>query len=126
MYFEAAVPGAGSRGSVSFLTRPGDALPALRLDGKLPTGEWRALSSEPTVETGLPVPGLRGEAIGELRRCGITHVLIHDREPLGPDFRAQTAAWGVAFVAEALPLRLYEILPANSIDTARDFRNNER
>jgi hypothetical protein len=112
--------------SVSLRTRPGDPLPVLQLALRAPWGEWRFVASRMGVERGLTAPDLRGEAMREIRRCGVTHLLIHDQEPLGPDFRAHQAEWQVRFIAAADPVRLYEILPAKMIDTSREVRNNTR
>jgi hypothetical protein len=112
--------------SVSLRTRPGDPSPALQLALRAPSGEWKAVASRVGVERGLATPGLRSEAMREIRRCGVTHLLIHDQEPLGPDFRAHLAEWQVRFIASAEPVRLYEILPAKMIDTSREVRNNTR
>jgi hypothetical protein len=126
MYFELEPGRAGETGAMSFRTRPRDPLPAMRLDAQLESGEWRTLTSQYQIETGLPVPDLRGEAAAELRRRGVTHLFIHDGEPLGPDIRQHTGQWQVNLAGEAAPMRLYAILPAKTIDTARDLRNNTR
>jgi hypothetical protein len=126
MYLQADIRESGSLGFVSFLTRPADPPPQMRLDGQLPSGQWRSLSSQPVRESGLPVPDLRGEAIAELRRCGVTHVLIHDQEPLGPDFQAHLAEWRVRLEGAAPPVRLYSISPAETVDSPRELRNNTR
>ena len=125
-YLEAELKPTGPIGFVSFRTRPADKQPPMRLDAQLARGGWLTISSEPKLETGIAVPDLRGQAIAELRRCGVTHLLIHDQEPLGPDFRSHTPDWNVRFIGEAAPLRLYAILPAKSIDTPPEVRNNTR
>ncbi len=124
MAFEARTEGEGPTELVSFTTRPLDRAPSLRLDGEMAAGGWRTLSAAPKVETGIAVSDLRAEATAELRRCGVTHVLIHDAEPLGPDFRAKTEQWDVDFIGEATPLRLYAIRRAKSIDRTGEVRNN--
>ncbi len=126
MYLEFSLPGGNEAGFVSFRTRPADPLPPLTLDAQLPSGEWRTLSSSPVLKTDVPVPDLRGQAIAELRRCGVTHVLIHDDEPLGPDFKAHRAEWNVDLAGEAPPVRLYSISAEESIDRTRELRNNTR
>jgi hypothetical protein len=126
MFFECQPDRAGETGVVSFRTRAWDPLPSMRLDARLESGEWRTLTSQFQIETGLPVPDLRGEAVAELRRHGITHLFIHDERPLGPDFREHIGQWQVRLAGEPAPLRLYAILPAKTIDTARDLRNNTR
>ena len=126
MYLEFSLPEGNETGFVSFRTRPADPLPPLTLDAQLPSGEWRTLNSSPVLKTDVPVPDLRGQAIAELRRCGVTHVLIHDDEPLGPDFKAHRAEWNVGLAGEAPPVRLYSISAEESIDRTRELRNNTR
>jgi hypothetical protein len=126
MYLEVSLPPGNETGFVSFRTRPGDPLPPLTLDAQLPSGEWRTLSSSPVLKTDIPVLDLRSQAMAELRRCGVTHVLIHDDEPLGPDFKTHQAEWNVRLAGEALPVRLYSILAEVSIDRTRELRNNTR
>lgn len=123
-YFEFTA--SGHAGLVGFRTRPADSMPAMHLDAEQLSGAWRTICPEPRIETGLAVPNLRAEAAGELRRRGITHLFVHDQEPLGPDIRAHLADWQVRPAGEAAPMRLYEILPAKTIDTARELRNNTR
>lgn len=127
MYVE-AVPRAATSpiGSVAFRTRPGEAPPPMRLDAQLPSGEWRTISTAPTLEAVPVTATLRSEAVEELRRCGVTHLLIHDQEPLGPDFKAHLGEWRVRLLGEAAPVRLYEIQPAETIDTQQEVRNNTR
>lgn len=124
MFFEINLPADRLTGMVAFRTRAGDSLPPLRLDAQMPSGEWRTVSSAPVVRTGLDVPDLRGEAVSELRRQGVTHVFIHDREPLGPDFRSHAPEWKARLVGESPPMRLYSIEGAETIDRGRELRNN--
>ncbi len=130
MYLQAEINAPGPVGFVSFLTRPADPPPPMRLDAELPSGQWHTLTSQPEREPGVPVPNLRREAMEELRRCGITHLLIHDEEPLGPDFREHLGEWRVRLAGEAAPVRLYVIQDvisaAESIDTTHELRNNTR
>ncbi len=126
MYFEIALPPSRETGVIAFRTRSGGPLPPLRLDGESASGEWSTLSSTPVIETGLSVPDPRPEAIAELRRNGVTHVLIHDQEPLGPDFRTHTTEWRVRLTGESPPLRLYSLDRAESIDRTKEVRNNTR
>jgi hypothetical protein len=88
---------------------PGALVP-MRLDAQLRSAEWRTLANAPGLETGIASPDLRRAAIAEARRNGITHLLIHDEEPLGPDFRQRASDWGVRPVAHVSPVSLYEIL----------------
>ena len=61
-----------------------------------------------------------------IARHHVTHVLIHDEEPLGPEFRAHAGQWKVRLAGEAPPVRLYEILPETTIDSGQELRNNTR
>ncbi len=112
--------------SVSFRTRPGDPWPPVTLAIETDSGEWRSLDARPEIETGIAVSDLRGEATQAIRGWGVTHLLIHDQEPLGPDFRTHEEEWNVRLVASEEPVRLYEILPPKTIDTPREVRNNTR
>lgn len=126
MSLELEFPNDAERTSIAYRTRAADPVPTQHLEVLLPTGEWRIVSQAPRLESGAPVPDLRAEATAELRRVGVTHLLIHDDEPLGPDFRAHRRDWNVRLEGEALPLRLYAILPDSTIDTGRDLRNNTK
>jgi hypothetical protein len=126
MLLEFEFPDNAERTSIAYRTRDADPVPPQRLEVLLPTGEWRVASEAPRIEAGVPVPELRAGATAELRRAGVTHLLIHDDEPLGPDFRAHERDWNVRLTGEALPLRLYAILPDSAIDTGRDLRNNTK
>ncbi len=105
----------GESDSFAFRTRDARQLPPLRLDIQMADGAWRSTGSRPAIEAGLPMPDLRAEAAEALRREGVTHLLIHDDEPLGPEIRDHQHEWNVHSDGEALPLRLYRVLPRETV-----------
>jgi hypothetical protein len=68
----------------------------------------------------LADPATRPRNIGDVRNLGVTHLLIHDAEPLGPAIASNPAQWGLKLIARTAPMNLYEI----SIDSAAERRNN--
>jgi hypothetical protein len=72
------------------------------------------------LDIGIKFPDVRRPAIAEIRRLGVTHLLIHDAEPLGPAMAADPAAWDLRSIAKTAPMTLYEII----IDTSAQRRNN--
>ena len=52
---------------------------------------------------------LRKAAIQELKRHNINYILVPGNEFAGPDFRNNTALWGIHLLAEAGTSRLYEV-----------------
>lgn len=80
-----------------------------RADGQLRSGEWRRLEGSPEITRGLAVSDLRRPVIVELKRRGITHILIHKDEPSAPDFHRYTTAWGITAVAVTGPATLYRL-----------------
>ena len=114
------------RDSVSMRTRANGTVP-VRLSLETAAGRWVDTNATPGLENVPTSPArLRAEAIDDARKAGVTHVLIHDEEPLGPDFRAHAEQWQVRLAGEAPPVRLYELLPMKIIDTLRETRNNTR
>jgi hypothetical protein len=81
----------------------------LRLDGQTPAGNWITLNREP-LELGVRPPlEQRRAATEELKRAGITHLLVDDHDFTGPDMRRQPALWGVFELQSAGGMRLYRI-----------------
>jgi hypothetical protein len=68
----------------------------------------------------LADPATRHRDIGGVRNLGVTHLLIHDLEPLGPAIASNPAQWGLKPIARTAPMNLYQI----SIDSAAEGRNN--
>jgi hypothetical protein len=109
------------RDSISVVTRSAEASAALRLVLFRADGQQITVDGAPQSSRYSPsLDQLRAEAIADVRESGVTHLAIHDDEPLGPDFRAHGDAWQVRFLGEAPPLRLYEILHAKTFDTQRE------
>jgi hypothetical protein len=69
---------------------------------------------------GLEWPDARKQDMAQIRGLGVTHLLIHDAERLGPAMAADPAAWALRIVAKVAPMTLYEI----NIDTSAQRRNN--
>ncbi len=65
-------------------------------------------------------PNVRRLDIAAIRGLGVTHLLIHDGEYLGPAMASDPGAWDLRFVAKVAPMTLYEI----KIDTPAQQRNN--
>jgi 4-amino-4-deoxy-L-arabinose transferase-like glycosyltransferase len=68
----------------------------------------------------LANPGARQSAVATVRHLGVTHLLIHDAEPLGPAIASNPAQWSLKLIARTAPMNLYQI----SIDSAAERRNN--
>ena len=68
----------------------------------------------------LQYPDVRMPSTAVIRELGVTHLLIHDAEPLGPAMAADPAAWGLRIAGRTVPMTLYEIM----IDTSAQRRNN--
>ncbi len=72
------------------------------------------------LRSALADPGRRLDSIETTKSLGVTHLLIHDAEPLGPAIASDPAAWGLKPVARTEPMNLYQI----NIDSAAERRNN--
>jgi hypothetical protein len=81
----------------------------VRLEGKLPSGEWRRLDDEPDVAELPPPLGLRRAAACELKRRNVRYVLIWDEDFGAEDFRKNAVLWGATFLAERNGARLYRL-----------------
>lgn len=80
----------------------------LRLEGEDSSGHWKTLP-ENRVEAETTIPDLRREAIRELKRRRITHLLMHPPFPGAEDMAANPQAWGLRFLGEIEDTRLYEL-----------------
>lgn len=81
----------------------------LRLEGRLPSGQWRLLGDRPE-EAELPPPiGLRRAAAHELKRRGVHYLLIWDGDFGAEDFRKNAVVWGATFLVERNGARLYRL-----------------
>ena len=81
----------------------------VRLEGRLPSGEWRVLGERPE-EAELPPPlGLRRAATEELKRRGVRYLLVWDGDFGAEDFRRNGVVWGATFLGERNGARLYRL-----------------
>lgn len=81
----------------------------MRLEGKAPGGVWRLLSSEP-VKRGMPVPlTLRRMAMREVRRGGVTHLLVHEGDYAWPDLSRNARAWGIREIGSVDAYHLFQL-----------------
>ena len=81
----------------------------LKLEAQTPSGEWQALAGEPE-EAKLSQPlGLRWAAIDEIKRRGITHLLVYAEDFGADDFRKKAVVWGLTFLGERNRARLYRL-----------------
>lgn len=81
----------------------------LRLEGRLPSGQWRVLGDRPEVAELPPPIGLRRAAAFELKRRGVRYVLIWDEDFGAEDFRKNAVLWGATFLGERNGARLYRL-----------------
>jgi hypothetical protein len=81
----------------------------LVLEGRDQQGRWSPLSTKPTV-TGLAPPlGLRQAATEELKRAGVTHLLIVDDNFRATDFHQHTDLWHIREAGRMDNVRLYKL-----------------
>ncbi len=73
-------------------------------------GKWQVVSTTPTSGRSPEPFELRRQAIIELKREGVTHLLISPEDFGKEDFFANQTSWGIVFVAEAEGRRLYKLL----------------
>ncbi len=67
----------------------------MRLEGQPAGGGWRELSGEPHWQ-GFPVPlTLRRMAMQEVRRGGVTHLLVRESDHQWEDLSRNRRAWGI-------------------------------
>lgn len=78
------------------------------LEGEVSPGQWSLLSADPDFST-KGKTDLRRAAIQELRQSGISYIVVPDSEFAAPDFRENTALWGIRLVFETERTRLYQI-----------------
>lgn len=79
----------------------------MRLRLQDPSGA--VLAAEPRQSEIAPFPDLRAAAVAEIRRRGITHVVIRDTDFGAQDFRDRAPDWGLIQVGEAEGHRLYAL-----------------
>ncbi len=72
------------------------------------SGAWKPLSNTP-VETDLPrFAGLRRAAVEEVKRLGVSYILVHDDDFRASDFADFTALWGLRMVDSKGAAKLYK------------------
>ena len=79
-----------------------------QLEGEMQPGRWTVLNAAPQSATLQPAD-LRRSAIQELKRNRVDYILVPDPEPAAPDFRSNTALWGIHLVTEVGTFRLYGV-----------------
>jgi hypothetical protein len=67
----------------------------MRLEGRTPGGGWRELGGGPQLR-GVPFPlTLRRLAMEQVRRGGVTHLLVREEDFAWPDLSKNARAWGI-------------------------------
>jgi 4-amino-4-deoxy-L-arabinose transferase-like glycosyltransferase len=81
---------------------------AFLLEGRGAPGRWTALGAP--VRSELPPPlGLRRAAVEELKRAGVTHLLVTPRDYRAADYAENAALWGLAEAGETGGARLFRL-----------------
>lgn len=81
----------------------------LKAEGLTPQGQWLPLSAEPVVGGIAPPLDLRRQAILELRRGGVTHILTSQGDQLWDEFDNHPKLWGVRQLGAVDGARLYRL-----------------
>lgn len=81
----------------------------MKLEGKPPGGGWRRLAGEP-VREGFPAPlTLRRMAMREVRRGGVTHLLVRETDHAWADLSRHARAWGLKKIGAVDGYHLYRL-----------------
>ncbi len=81
----------------------------MRVEGKTPGGAWRQLTGEPAKRRS-PVPlTLRRLSMQEMRRGGVTHLLIHENDYAWPDLSRNARAWGIREIGSVDAYHLFQL-----------------
>ncbi|MCL4844158.1 MAG: discoidin domain-containing protein [Bryobacteraceae bacterium] len=81
----------------------------MKLEGLGADGQWRELGAAP-VRTERPPPlELRRMAVEELKRMGITHVMVVEGDRGWEDFRDNADLWGISEAGRVDDTRLYRL-----------------
>jgi hypothetical protein len=78
-----------------------------QLEGETSPGRWTVLNPTPQ-SANLEKMDLRKAAIQELKRNGVSYILVPDSEVAAADFRDNTALWGVHLLVQIGSTRLYQ------------------
>lgn len=81
----------------------------LRLEGRDARGRWVALGGEPSRSERPPPLELRRMATDELKRSGITHVLVTGNSYRWEDFQDNDDLWGIREAGRVDNARLYRL-----------------
>lgn len=81
----------------------------MRLEGMTEGGAWVELGGEPARSERPPGLGLRRMAVEELKRAGITHVMVVEGDYGWEDFRDRAADWGMSEAGAVDNVRLYRL-----------------
>jgi hypothetical protein len=79
-----------------------------RLEAEV-NGRWVVLVAEPVISDGIPMRGLRREAVLDMKREGITHLSVQKNEYFAADMAADPARWGITLLGETESTRLYRL-----------------
>ncbi len=79
----------------------------LKLEGLLPSGEWKSLGAEPEQSDTASPLGLRRAAVEELKVRGVNFLLMYDFDFGSEDFRTRSAVWGITMLGGRNGARLY-------------------
>jgi hypothetical protein len=81
----------------------------LAAEGRNPQGRWIPLCNQPVNGGTAPPLNLRRDAIQELRRDGVTHILTSQGDQIWDDFEKNPSLWGVRQVGALDGIRLYRL-----------------
>lgn len=81
----------------------------LKLEGRDRQREWHTLAQAPKIFDAPPPLGLRRAAARELKRRGVSYLLVFDDEFGADDFRTHQDLWGIQQIGEAHGGRLYQL-----------------
>ncbi len=81
----------------------------MRVEGKTPGGAWRQLTGEPAKRRS-PVPlTLRRLSMQEMRRGGVTHLLVHENDIAWTDLSRNARAWGIREIGSVDAYHLFQL-----------------
>jgi 4-amino-4-deoxy-L-arabinose transferase-like glycosyltransferase len=81
----------------------------LVLEAEDASGRWKTLAATEHEREIAPIPDLRRRSAEELKRRGVTHLLVFGSDYGSEDFRLRAAEWGIRQAGELGNDRLYEI-----------------
>lgn len=81
----------------------------MRLEGKAPGGAWRVLGGDPPRRRAAVPLTLRRMAAAELRRGGVTHLLLHEGDYAWDDLSRNAQAWGIREIGSVDAYHLFRL-----------------